>query len=202
MTSFIFDLIAKLMELELCCYSECYNWNDEQMWRDILLVVGFVLTLIMFFDLIYRRLSRYTRPVRTEATRVAPSQRWKLSFAITLSIAYIPMIAAYIFIVAGGFVEFSLAMALRLIAGAGAIWFYTIAEILGLREKWGGKAILVAGLSFIALFIAGYALSDMTVLEKIAYPAATIGIACVVVAVKLHISRKSEDERSPISDNK
>ena len=159
------------------------------MWRDILLIISVVLPILMYFELIPKRLPRYAR---TEATKRTTLQRWKLSFAITLSLAYIPIVIIF----AGGFVEVSLAMALRLIAAAGAIWFYTIAEFLGLREKWGDKVILVVSLSFIALFIAGYALSNMTLLEKAAYPAVTFGVACIIVAVRLYIGRKRE-ERSP-----
>jgi Na+/H+ antiporter NhaD/arsenite permease-like protein len=164
------------------------------MWRDIVTIIVAVLTVLMYFGLTPRRLSRYTK---AEATRMSPSQRWKLSFAITLSLAYIPLF----FIFAMGYVEFSLAITLRLIAGAGAIWFYTIAECLGLREKWGGKVILVAGLSFIALFISSYALSDMTLLEKIAYPAVTFGVACIIVAVRLYIERKREERSSSKEEN-
>jgi len=87
-------------------------------------------------------------------------------------------------------------MVLRIIAAAGALWFYTLTEFLGLREKWGDKVFLATSLSFIALFIAGYALSDMTLLKKIVYPAATFGVACVVTAVRLYIERKREKRSS------
>ncbi len=179
------------------------------MWREILAIAADIITVAIFvfvllrsFGPTLRRLSRYAKTARTEAIKMTSPQRWTLSFAITMSIAYIFMIAAYIFVVASGFIEFSLSMVLRLIAGAGALWFFTIAEVWGLKEKWGVKVILAASLSFIALFIAGFALSDMTLLEKIAYPAATFGIACIIVAVRLYIERKREDRRPSKEENK
>ena len=148
------------------------------------------------------RLSRYAKTSRTEAIKMTSAQRWTLSLAITMSIAYILMIAVYIFVVASGFVEFSISLALRLIAGAGALWFFTIVEVWRLKEKWGINVILATSLSFIALFIVGLALSDMTLLEKIAYPAATFGIACIIVAVRLHIERKREGRRPSKEEDK
>lgn len=169
------------------------------MWRDILLVIGFVVAWLTFFGLTPQRLARYAR---TGATKMPRAQRWQLSFAITMGLAYILMIAAYIFVVATGLTEFSLSMILLLIAGASATWFYAIAGFLELREKWGSNAILVAGLSFVALFIAGYALSDMTLLEKIAYPVATFGGTCIVVAVTRYIRRKRGDRQLSEEVNK
>ena len=165
------------------------------MWRDILLIASFVLALLMFFGLTPRRLFRYSKTAKTVATERTPSQRWILSFAITMSLAYI-------IIIAGGFIEFSLSMVLRLVAAAGSLWFFTIAEFSRLKEKWGVKVILAASLSFITLFIVGYALSDMHLLEKVAYPAATFGIACIIVAVRLYIERKHKDSCPSKEENK
>ena len=112
------------------------------MWREILAIAAdivtvapVVLALLMLFGLILRWLSRYAKTARTEAIKLTPSQRWILSLAITMSLAYIFMVAGYIFIVASGFIEFSLSMLLRIIAGAGALWFFTIAEFWRLKEK-------------------------------------------------------------------
>jgi len=163
------------------------------MWRDILLVIGFVIAWLTFFGLTPQRLASYAR---TEATKMPRSQRWQLSLAITMGLAYILVIAINIFAVVSGLTELSLSMVLLLIAGAGATWFYIIAGFLQLREKGGGKAILVAGLSFVALFIAGYALSDMTLLEKVAYPAATFGGTCIIVAVARYIHKRCAGNNS------
>lgn len=159
------------------------------MWRDILIILAFMLALLTYFRLTPERLFRYARTARTEATKMTRLQKGRLIFVIALTVTFI-------FMIASGLVEFSLAIVLRIIAAVGSLWFYTLTEFFGLREKWGDKVFLATGLSFIALFIAGYALSDLTLLEKIVYPAATFGVACISVVVRAYIVRKREERRS------
>jgi len=180
-------LLASLVKFEICCYYEypqCYNWNDKQMWRDILIILAFVFAGLTYFGLTPGRLSRYTRTARTELTKRTPLQKGRLIFAIALSLVYIYMLA-------GGLIEFSLEWSLRLTSAFGVLW--------RLKEKRGEKVfikvIIVATLVFVPLFIASYALGDMPLLKKIAYPAATIGIGCVSGMVRAYIERKRESRQ-------
>jgi len=168
------------------------------MWRDILLIAAFVLAGLTYFGLTPKRLSRYAKTARGKLTKRTPLQKGRLIFAIALSLAYIYMLV-------GGFVEFSLTWSLRFTAAFGVLWTITIVDFWGLGEKWGEKVfmkvLIVTNLVFVPLFIAGYALSDMTLLEKVAYPVATIGVGCVSGIVRAYIEIKREARRSSKETN-
>ena len=159
------------------------------MWRDILIILAFVFSAFCYFGLTPRRLSGYAKTARTELTKRTPVQKGRLIFAIALSLVYIYMFA-------GGFVEFSLAWSLRLTAAVGVLWTVTIVDFWGLREKRGErvfiKVIIVTNLIFVPIFIAGFALSDLPLLQKVAYPVATIVVGCVSGIVRAYIERKRE----------
>jgi hypothetical protein len=153
---------------------------------------------LTYFGLTPRRLSKYAGTAKGEINKRTPWQRGRLIYAIALSLAYIYMIA-------GGLIEFTLAWSLRFTAAFGMLWTITIVDFWGLREKKGEKVfmkvITETILVFVLIFIASYALSDMTLLEKVAYPAATIGVGCVSGIVRIYIERKREDRCSSKETN-
>jgi hypothetical protein len=162
------------------------------MWRDILIILAFVFAGLTYFGITPGRLSEYAKTARTEVTKRTPLQRGRLIFAIALSLAFIYMST-------GGLVESSLAWYLRLTAAIGMLWTVTIMDFWELREKKGEKVftrvLIVTSSIFVPLFIVGYALSDMPLLEKVAYPAAAIGVGCISGVVRAYIRRKREDKR-------
>jgi hypothetical protein len=162
------------------------------MWRDILIILAFVFSVfsvVHYFGLTPGRISGYARTAEAEVTKRTTFQRVLLILAIVGSVA-----AIYMF--AGGFGEYPLAFALRVVAAVGALWTVTIAAFWGLREKRGITALIAGSLVFISLFIVGYALSDMTLSEKVIYPTATFGVAFGAAAVRICIERKRADRRS------
>ena len=169
------------------------------MWRDILIIAAFVFAWLTYFGLTPRRLAKYAGTAKGEITKRTPLQKGRLIFAIALSLAYIYMLA-------GGLVEFSLAWSLRFTAAFGTLWTITIVDFWGLREKRGEKVfmkvIIVTNLVFVPLFITSYALSDMTLLEKIAYPAATISIGCVSGVVRAYIESKRKSRQPSKEEDK
>jgi hypothetical protein len=163
------------------------------MWRDILIILAFVFAGLTYFGLTPRRLAEYAGTAKSEISKRTPWQRGRLIFAIALSVTFIYTSAA-------GVGESSLAWYLRLTAAIGSLWFVTIIDFWEIREKKGEKVftrlLIVTNSIFIPLFIVGYALGDMPLSDKIAYPTATFVAAFILSVVKQYIKRKNVERSS------
>jgi len=192
-TRFIFDLITSSLELEVCCYSECYNWNDEQMWRDILIITAFVLAGLTYFGLTPRRLSEYAETAKGEIAKRSLYQKAApfLMFAATLF---------YLFSVIWEFETFGWSNSLMLISILLCLWGGIM--VWQLSERKAKVVRVVAYSALLPVLVAGVILSDMLLWQKLVYPLGGAGIGFGLGRLTDYVDAKLKSRRSLEEENK
>jgi len=165
------------------------------MWRDILIIVAFVLAGLTYFGLTPRRVSSYAKTVKVEVTKRRLYQKVFLFLMIAPTLVYISMVI-------WRFENFILANILISIAILTWAWCTILSDVWGLSER-GEKVVDVIVYSvMLPLLVAGTILSDMPLWQKVAYP---IGGACAgygIAALQSYIRRKSESRRYSQEEDK
>lgn len=137
---------------------------SEQMWRDILLIVGTALTVLMFFGLTARRLSGYTKIAKDDIARKSLRQKFYLIVAIIVT-------PFYIFFAIQEVETIGLVTSLTFIALVLVLWGGTLTRVWKLPEKGRKVAngIISIGLAaMLSLVITAFVLSDMPLWQKFA----------------------------------
>lgn len=141
------------------------------MWRHILIILGTVLTVLMFFGLTGRQLSEYAKGAITKRSRI------QIAFLISV-IAITP---AYIFVVVWRFEILGLAGALAIIALILLLWGYALIDVWKLKLSQRGEKVAnlvraVITLAMLSLLITDSMLSDTGPLwQKLAPPLGGFG---------------------------
>lgn len=139
------------------------------MWRDILIILGTGLTVIMFLQLNSRRLSKYARTARGEITKRSLYQEAFLFTAIALTLFYIA-------VTIWKFETIVLANLLMYTALYIMLWCIVLTDVWKLSKK-GERLLYVVALSvFLSLMVSGIILSDMLLWQKFVYPLGGAGI--------------------------
>ena len=157
------------------------------MWRDILIIVGFVIAGLTYLGLTPRRLSAYAKTAKGEITKKSLRQKVYLFLMIALTLVLI-------FLVIWKFGTFKLADFLLGIAILTVAWCSILEDVWKLSKR-GEKAVTVVLYSvFLPLLVAAVILSDMLLWQKLAYP---LGGACIgiVVGVLRNYRRKKQKDR-------
>jgi len=138
------------------------------MWRDILIILGTGLTVIMFLQLNYRRLSKYAKVAKVEITKRNRLQKFLLIYTIVMT-------PAFIFLAIWRFETLGLMWFLAVIATLLLWWRYTLIDVWKLKLSQRVENIVnVAGaviyLAFLSLMITSSILSDgdRTLWQKLA----------------------------------
>jgi len=153
------------------------------MWRDILIILSFVLAVFYYFGLTPRRLSTYAKSARTEVGKRTPRQRGFLILAIVLS-------PAIIYWLVYRFDEHSLSMTLLLTGLLTATWSIAVTEFWRLTEKKGKIVLRVGRLVWISLYVAGFALSDMALWQIVVVTLGSFGLAFAAATLPYYIKKK------------
>ena len=159
------------------------------MWRDILIILGTGLTVIMFLQLNSRRLSAYAKTAKGEITKRSRYQKVFLFLMIALTLIYI-------FIVIWRLETIELSSILLGIAIYTFSWCITLSNVWKLSER-GEKAVNVVTYSvFLPSLVASIILSDMLLWQKLVYP---LGGACIGVGIGVlrNYRRKKREGRHP-----
>jgi hypothetical protein len=134
------------------------------MWRDILLVVGTAVTVLMFFGLTAGRLSGYAKTAKDNVAKKSPRQKFYLFVAIVVT-------PFYIFFAIWEVETIGLVTSLMFIALVLILWGGTLTRVWKLSEKRRKVAngMMSAGLAAaLSLVIAAFVLSDMPLWQKFA----------------------------------
>jgi len=136
------------------------------MWRDILIILCSVLTVLMFFGLTGPRLSGYAKTAGSDIAKKSPRQKRYLFVAIAVT----PL---YIFFAIWEVDTIGLVTSLIFIALVIFLWGGTLIRVWKLSERGekiakGMQAVALAAL--LSLLIIGTILSDAPLWRKIVYP--------------------------------
>jgi hypothetical protein len=128
------------------------------MWRDILIILGTGLTVVMFLQLNSRRLSKYAEVAKGEITKRNRLQKFFLIYTIAIT-------PAFIFVVISSLKSNGLLVSLAIIAAVSLLWRYTLIDVWKLKlSQRGEKVVNIVGaviyLAFLSLMIIGSVLSD------------------------------------------
>jgi len=155
------------------------------MWRDILIIVGFVLAGLTYLGLTPRRLSEYTKTAKGEVTKRSLRQKVYLFLMIALTLVLI-------FLVIWRFGTFKLADILLGMAILTSAWCSILEDVWKLSKR-GEKVVTVVTYSvLLPLLITAVILSDMLLWQKLAYP---LGGACIGIVVGVLSNRKSKKRK-------
>ncbi len=168
------------------------------MWRDILLILGTVLAVLMFSGLTGPRLSKYAKGA------IAKRGRLQIFFLI-FTIAMTP---AFILIVIWRFEIFGLLESLAIILAVPLLWRYALIEVWKLKlSQRGEKVANIVGaiiyLALLSLMITDSVLSDSgkPLWQKLAPILGGTGIGIGIHVLSEYIRKKRENKRLSLEDN-
>ena len=164
------------------------------MWRDILIILGTGLTVIMFLQLNSRRLSKYAKVTKGEITKRNRLQKFFLIFTIAIT-------PAFIFIVISSLESNGLLVSLAIIAGVLLLWRYSLIDVWKLKlSQRVEKIVNVVGaliyLACLSLMITDSVLSDSdkTLWQKLAPILGGTGIGIGIYVLSEYLGKKKEKE--------
>lgn len=156
------------------------------MWRDILIILGFVFAGLSYFGLTPRRLAAYGRSAKRDVTSRRLYQHIMLFIVIALTVAYI-------FVVVWKFEAFRLSDLLLGLAVITVGWCSTLSDVWKLSKR-GEKVVDIVSYSVILpLFVATIILSDLALWQKLAYPVGGVCLGIIIGTVGNRRTRKRED---------
>ena len=141
------------------------------MWRDILIILGFVLNALYFFGLTPKRFSEYTGTAKANLVKRTFCQRIFLLLDIIASLLFV-LIMIYTYKAQ----RFDLIVFLSLLPMLVVMWAFMLADIWKISEKGKRKLDIVIASVAIPSLIAAIILSDALLWQKFAY---SIGGACI-----------------------
>ena len=165
------------------------------MWRDILLIVSFVLAGLMYFGLTPTRLSSYAKTAKGEITKRNRFQKAALFLMLALTLVYIPIVIWRLETIELSGILLSIAI---FFIG----WHTTLSGIWELSER--GEKILdaVKYSVFYPSLVASIILSDMLLWQKLVYPLGGFSMAIIVSVLSKYIRKKHEIKRPSQGDKK
>jgi hypothetical protein len=156
------------------------------MWRDILIIVGFVLAGLTYFGLTPRRLSEYAKTAKGEVIKRSFGQKVYLSLMVAFTVFYI-------FLIIWNFGIFKLTDFLLGIAIFTAAWCSILEDVWKI-SKSGEKAVTIVGYSVVLpLLVATVILSDMLLWQKLAYSLGGVCLGVVIGILRKYKRKKWED---------
>ena len=165
------------------------------MWRDILIILGTGLTVIMFLQLNSRRLSAYAKTAKGEITKRSRYQKVFLFLMIALTLIYI-------FIVIWRLETIELSSILMGIAIFTLVWCIILRDAWKLSER-GEKVVNVVLRSVVvSSLVASIILSDMLLWQKVVYPLGGGGIGYGLHRLVDYIGAKLKSRRSSKEEDK
>jgi len=165
------------------------------MWRDILLIIGFVFTGLMYFGLTPKRLAKYAETAKVDITQKSPRQKRYLFVAVALT----PL---YIFIAIWGVEDIGLAYSLMMIAILVFLWGGTVTRVWKLSERWKKVARSVKYAGMFSLLLTATILSDTLLWQKFAFPLSGIGIGFGILVLSAYMRKKRENKLLSQEDDK
>jgi hypothetical protein len=172
------------------------------MWRDILIILGTGLTVIMFLQLNSRRLSKYAQVAKVEITKRNRLQKFLLIFMIVIT-------PAFIVTVIWRFETLGLMWLLVFIAMLFLLWGYALIDVWKLKLSERGKKVTdvvraIIYLAFLSLVITNSILSggDIPLWQKLApFLGGTAG-GVGIHYLNEYVNKKLEGRRSSKEGNK
>ena len=165
------------------------------MWRDILLIICFVLAGLTYFGLTPRRLSTYAKTAKGEIAKKSRFQKAALFLMIVPTLLYI-------FLIIWRLETIGLSTLLLITALLIYLWWKTLIDVWKLSER-GEKVANVVILSvFFPLGVAGIILNDMLLWQKLAYPLGGFGVGFGLRRLADYVDAKLKSRRSSKEGNK
>ena len=163
------------------------------MWRDILIILAFVLAGLMYFGLTPRRLSKYAKTAKSDLTKRSLLQKAYLIFLIAITPLFVFIIIVFRF-EAIGLLNFLLLIILFI-----HLWSITLIEVWKLKLRGRGEKVVkivqaIALLAIFSLLITIVILSDMPLWQKFASPLIGIGIGIGIHVLSEYLRKKRENE--------
>jgi hypothetical protein len=159
------------------------------MWRDILIILGFVIAGLTYFGLTPRQMSAYAKSATIEITKRRLYQGVFLFLMIVTTLLFI-------LVTTWRFETIELATLLLAMALLTYVWCIILSDVWKLSER-GEKVVDMVTYSLMApLLIATTVLSDMLLWQKVVYP---LGGACIGYGVGIlrgHRHKKCAERRS------
>ena len=162
------------------------------MWRDILIILGTGLTVIMFLQLNSRWLSKYAKVAKVEITKRNRLQKFLLIFMIVIT-------PAFIVTVIWRFETLGLMWFLAFIAMLLLLWRYALIDVWKLKlsqrvENIANVVGAVIYLAFLSLMITDSVLSDSdkTLWQKLAPILGGTGIGIGIHYLNEYVNKKLE----------
>jgi hypothetical protein len=156
------------------------------MWRDILIVLGFVFAGLTYFGLTPRRLSAHAGTAKAEMTHRSRRQKAYLYLMIALTLVYA-------FFAVWKFEVFRTADLLLGIAVFTAGWCCVLEDVWKLSKR-GEKVVDIVIYSVIVpLLIAAVILSDLALWQKLAYPLGGVCLGIIVGVLGTRRTKRWED---------
>jgi len=169
------------------------------MWRDILIILAFVLATLTYLNLTPRRLSRYARSTKTEVGKRGLLQRVFLLLGIIASLSFVSvMIYAY---ARETFEATTLLVGIALVT---AMWGSILSDVWKISQKWERIVDIVAFTVTLPSAVAAIILmSNLLLWQKFAYPLAGGCIAYGINALPRYIvDRRLKKKHSSNDANK
>jgi len=161
------------------------------MWRDILIILAFVLATLTYLNLTPRRLSRYARSAKAEVGKRGLRQRVFLLLGIIASLSFVSvMIYGY---ARETFEATTLLVGIALVT---AMWGSILSDVWKISQKWERIVDIVAFTVTLPSVVAAIILSDLLLWQKFAYPLGGGCIAYGINALRRYIDKRLERKRS------
>lgn len=157
------------------------------MWRDILIILAFVLATLTYLNLTPKRLSGYARSAKAEVGKRALYQRVFLLAGIIVSLLFVAvMIYGY---ARQTFEAATLLLGVSLVT---AMWGSILSDVWKISQKWERIVDIVAFAVTLPSAVAAVILmSDLVLWQKFAYP---LGGGCIAYGINA-LTRRRVDRR-------
>ena len=153
------------------------------MWRDILIIIALIFSILTYFHLTPKRISDYYNKVKGATGKRRPAQ------VVILALAVISTVFIAIEIT-NRFAELQWSTILFVIAAQIAIWFIAINSIWEFSNRKSAVMRLLIVSSFVLLFLAGIFSTDIPVWRKIVIPIVGFGGGYAIRWLEVLIRKK------------
>ncbi len=156
------------------------------MWRDILIVLAFVLAALQYFRLTPKRISSYATTAKVEITKRTLYQKTGLFLVILSSL----LVIYAIYVICYRFEELQLGSILAIFTSLIMLWIFTLINVWKVSVRVEKLLALIFLIVVFPLFITTIILLDMSIWQKFVYPIVGFFTGIVIRTLSDYLDKK------------